>query len=157
MHELTTPLSKNWLVLALAGIAITGSHPAFAQAAANTQNETTVRSRIAFDHVLPQLDARRLQVKLVEVTYAPGGFSLPHSHPFPVIVYVIDGALRVQVKGEPEVIYKAGESFYEAPNGVHLVSANASNQQPARFIACFVCDRDKPLSVPVPTQGDGSK
>jgi len=68
------------------------------------------------------------------------------------------GALRVQVKGEPETIYKAGESFYEAPNGEHLISANASQQEPAKFIACFVCDGDKPLLLPIArTQAKGDQ
>jgi hypothetical protein len=53
------------------------------------------------------------------------------------------------VKGEPEMIYKAGESFYEAPNGVHQVSANASSTESAKFIAYLICDRDTPLSVDV--------
>jgi quercetin dioxygenase-like cupin family protein len=38
------------------------------------------------------------------------------------------------VKGQAEMIYKAGESFYEAPNGVHLVSANASSSEPPEFV-----------------------
>ena len=47
----------------------------------------------------------------------------PHSHPCPVIGYVLEGALRTQVKGRPEAIYKTGESFYEAPNSVHGISS----------------------------------
>jgi hypothetical protein len=43
-----------------------------------------------------------------------------------------------------------GESFYEVPHGVHLVSANAGQTEPATFIAYFVCDRDAPLSSDVP-------
>ena len=74
--------------------------------------------------------------------------------PCPVVGYVEEGALRMQVKGEPEAIYKAGESFYEAPNGAHLVSANASDKEAAEFIAFFVCDRDTPLSVTVPETRD---
>jgi quercetin dioxygenase-like cupin family protein len=58
--------------------------------------------------------------------------------------------LRTQVKGEPEATYKAGESFYEAPNGVHQVSANASQTESVDFIAYFVCDDDQPLSSDVP-------
>jgi quercetin dioxygenase-like cupin family protein len=54
------------------------------------------------------------------------------------------------VKGEPEAIYRAGESFYEAPNGVHVVSANASQTEAATFIAYFVCDHNTPLSSDVP-------
>jgi quercetin dioxygenase-like cupin family protein len=56
----------------------------------------------------------------------------------------------MQVKGGTESIYKAGDSFYEAPNGVHLVSANASLTEPATFLAYFICDRTAPLSTQVP-------
>jgi quercetin dioxygenase-like cupin family protein len=72
----------------------------------------------------------------------------PHSYPCPVIGYDAQGTLRTQVKGEPEMTYKAGESFYEAPNGVHLVSANASSTEPVKLLAYFVCDREGPLSIP---------
>jgi hypothetical protein len=48
------------------------------------------------------------------------------------------------------MIHKAGESFHEAPNGVHLVSANASSTKPAKFVAYLICDWDAPISVDVP-------
>jgi len=99
---------------------------------------------------LPKLDGDHLKAVLVEVRYGPGEASLPHSHPCAVIGYVVEGRLRIQVKGEPEMIYNAGESFYEAPNGVHLVSANASSTEPAKLAAYLICDRDAPLSVDVP-------
>jgi quercetin dioxygenase-like cupin family protein len=108
----------------------------------------TQRSQMKFSHALPKLDGAHLQVKVVEVRYEAGGSSAPHSHPCPVIGHVLEGAVRMQVKGEPEATYKAGESFYEAPNGVHLVSANASDKEPARFLAYFVCDRETPVTVP---------
>lgn len=108
------------------------------------------RARIAFSHALPELDGRHLKATIVEVTYGPGESSAPHSHPCAVIGTMLEGALRTQVKGEPERIYKAGESFYEAPNGLHQVSANASQQERAKFIAYFVCDREGPLSVDAP-------
>jgi quercetin dioxygenase-like cupin family protein len=64
--------------------------------------------------------------------------------------YVVEGSLRTKVQGKPEMIYKAGQSFYEAPNGIHLVSANASTTEPAKFLAYFICDRDTALTVDVP-------
>jgi quercetin dioxygenase-like cupin family protein len=70
-----------------------------------------------------------------------------------VVGYVIEGALRTQVKGQPDTVYRAGESFYEEPNGVHLISANASRERPVRFLAYFTCDADTPLSVAVPETG----
>ena len=110
-------------------------------------NASTERARIAFSHVLPHLDGTRLKATIVEVTYGPGESSSPHSHPCAVIGYVIQGALRTQVKGEEEAIYNAGQSFYEAPNGIHRISANASSKDPVKFLAYFVCDHDAPLSV----------
>jgi quercetin dioxygenase-like cupin family protein len=105
------------------------------------------RVRTAFAHTLPAMDGRSVAVTLLEVSYGPGGSSAPHSHPCAVVGYVVAGALRTWVQGEPEAVYRAGESFYEAPNAVHLVSANASSTEPVRFLAWFTCDREGPLSV----------
>jgi quercetin dioxygenase-like cupin family protein len=106
--------------------------------------------RPVFSQALPQLDGSRLHVTTVEVTYPPGGSSAPHSHPCPVIGYVLKGAVRMQVKGGALSIYKAGDSFYEAPNGIHLVSENVSAKEPATFLAYFICDHAAPLSAKVP-------
>lgn len=108
-------------------------------------------ARVALSHALPALNGEKLAVNLVEVTYGPGEASPPHSHPCPVIAYVAEGEIRSRVEGQPEAVYKAGESFYEAPNGVHAVSENASATKPARLIAFFVCDHTAPLSSPEPT------
>ena len=124
---------------------------AHAQASASTSHSVAKeRARVAFFHALPKLDGNHLQATVVEVHYGPGESSSPHSHPCAVIGYVIGGTYRTQVKGEPEAIYKVGESFYEAPNGVHQVSANASQTESVDFIAYFVCDHDQPLSSEVP-------
>jgi quercetin dioxygenase-like cupin family protein len=116
------------------------------------QTAPDARTRIVFSQSLPQLDAAHLKVTTVEVTYPPGGSSAPHSHPCPVIGYVLRGAVRMQVKGGPVSIYRPGDSFYEAPNGVHQVSANASTKEPAVFLAYFICDHEGPLSVKVPQE-----
>ena len=135
----------------LVWMAIVPGRAAVAQAANSaSSNKDTGHARIAFSHALPRLDGTQLKTTIVEVTYGPGGSSAPHSHPCPVIGYVIEGALRTQVKGEAEAIYKAGQSFYEAPNGVHMVSANASDAAPVKFLAYFVCDHETPLSVAPP-------
>jgi quercetin dioxygenase-like cupin family protein len=108
------------------------------------------RSGVVFKHALPPMDGAKLGVTLVQVTYGPGQSSQPHSHPCPVVGYVISGAVRMQVKGEAEQVYTPGQSFYEDPNGVHQVSANASQTEPATFLAFFTCDRETPLTVPPP-------
>ena len=105
-------------------------------------------ARVALTHALPALNGEKLAVNVVEVTYGPGEASPSHSHPCPVIAYVAQGEIRSQVEGQPEAVYKEGETFYEAPNGVHAVSANASQTKPAKLVAFFVCDHAAPLSAP---------
>jgi quercetin dioxygenase-like cupin family protein len=131
--------------------AVLGSPLAWTEGPTTTKHpESKERARVALSHTLPKLNGEHLKATVVEVHYGPGESSPPHSHACPVIGYVVAGALRTQVKGEPEATYKAGESFYEAPNGVHIVSANASQTVAATFIAYFVCDHDTPLSSDVP-------
>jgi quercetin dioxygenase-like cupin family protein len=136
-------------VLSFAMLASTLARPQGAET--TSQTEALERVRLVFSHALPELKGDHLQLSVVEVRYGPCGSSPRHGHPCPVIGYVVEGAYRTQVKGEPEMIYKAGESFYEAPNGIHVVSANASSTEPVKFIAYFVCDHDTPLSVPEPS------
>lgn len=96
------------------------------------------------------MDGNHLKATVIDVIYGPGEFSPPHSHPCPVIAYVLEGAVRTKTKGELEAVYKAGESFYEPPNGTHEISANASSTKPARFLAYFLCDHETTLSVAPP-------
>jgi quercetin dioxygenase-like cupin family protein len=144
--------SKVWvsgvvavLWAAAAGNSVWGQTPA-----STAHSGAKERARIAFSHSLPKLDGSHLQATLVEVHYGPGESSSPHSHPCAVIGYVIAGTLRTKVKGEAEATYKAGESFYEAPSGVHQICDNASQTEPADFIAYFVCDHEQALSSDVP-------
>jgi quercetin dioxygenase-like cupin family protein len=102
-----------------------------------------------FNQALPHMNGDHIKTIGVEVTYAPGAASAPHTHPCAVIGYVLEGAIRTQVKGEAEAVYHVGQTFYEPPNGVHQVSANASSTQPARLLALFTCDRETTLSIPV--------
>ena len=125
------------------------AHLAWTQKAASTPRQAKDRARIVLSQVLSKLDGDHLKAILIEVNYGPGEASSPHSHPCAVIGYVVEGALRTQVNGESETIYKAGESFYEAPNGVHFVSANASSTEPAKLVAYLICDHDAPLSIDV--------
>src|SRR5205809_7906683 len=137
------------LALMISCAAVADNHLIAARGAAHAAQEKRERARVAFSHDLPPLSGDKLAVTVVEVNYGPGEASTPHSHPCPVIGYVLEGALRTQVKGEPLAIYKAGETFYEAPNGVHLVSANANDKERARLLAYFVCDEHSALSVDV--------
>src|SRR5881394_2579312 len=135
---------RTEIVVALLGAAMMACRKAPGAFSATTTQDRTVLSQ-----ALPAMDGRGLRVTVLEVTYGSGDSSRPHRHPCAVVGFVIAGTLRSRVQGAPEALYRAGESFYEAPNAVHLVSANASDRDPVRFLAYFTCDHDAPLSEDV--------
>ena len=137
-------------VLACAPAPAIPAPPVAAPAAVPPRSGAT--ARVALTQALPPMDGAHLEVTVVEVRYGPGESSSPHRHPCAVTGYVIDGTYRTQSGAEPERVYHAGESFYEAPNAVHRVSANASTEAPVTFVAHFVCDRKVPLTTPEPDE-----
>lgn len=89
------------------------------------------------------------EVNVLTVEYLPGGGSLPHRHNADVFLYVLEGALIMQLDGKEPVTVRQGQMFREGPADVHRRSANASETEPARFIIFMVKDQGKPATVPV--------
>ena len=89
------------------------------------------------------------EVLLIKAEYPPGGSDPIHRHNAQAFVYVLEGSIVLQVKGGKEVTLTPGETFYEAPDDVHLVSRNASSTKPAKFIVFLVKDKNAPVLVPV--------
>ena len=85
---------------------------------------------------------------MVMVEYAPGGSDAEHRHNASVFVYVLEGAVVMQVKGGKEVTLGPGQTFYESPEDVHTVSRNASTTKPAKFLVFFVKQKGAPITVP---------
>jgi quercetin dioxygenase-like cupin family protein len=92
------------------------------------------------------------EVLMVTVEYLPGGASLPHRHDAQVFVYVLEGELTMQVAGSPPVTLTPGQTFYENPTDVHLVSANASKTAAAKILVFIVKDKGAPVSRGVASQ-----
>jgi quercetin dioxygenase-like cupin family protein len=95
---------------------------------------------------LADIEGREGTMILVE--YAPGGSSAQHRHNAHVFVYVLEGAVVMQVKGGKEATLGPGQTFYESPEDVHTVSRNASTTEPAKFAVWFVKQKGAPLTVP---------
>jgi quercetin dioxygenase-like cupin family protein len=112
----------------------------------------------ASDAVVAQLIARDLigvpgkEVIMETVEYPPGGKSPPHSHHSQVFVYVLEGSVRMQVRGSPAATLGPGGTFYESPDDVHIVSENASQTKPARFVVVMVKDK-APAAGAIPNPG----
>jgi quercetin dioxygenase-like cupin family protein len=96
-------------------------------------------------HALPNVPGKR--VTIVRVFYGPGGFTRAHRHSGSVTAYITKGEIRSQLAGGPVETFKVGQSFFEPPGATHLVSANASNTEPAELIAVFVADEGAQLTT----------
>src|ERR1700755_1391848 len=96
-------------------------------------------------------------LEAVTVSYPPGAKSGPHHHAKSafIMAYVISGAIRSQVEGDPARVYHPGETWSEAPGAHHTISENASATEPAELLAVFLVDTgDEPLTIDDVT-GDG--
>jgi quercetin dioxygenase-like cupin family protein len=121
--------------------------------AASAQDASDDNSKVTlvFDQVLPNVAGKSMRGVLVE--YGPGGSNPAHTHPKSAFIYatVLEGAIKSQVNDGPVTTYRAGESWSEKPGDHHLVSANASDTEPARLLAVFVLDTsEKELVLPMP-------
>ncbi|UXM95281.1 cupin domain-containing protein [Bartonella sp. HY329] len=96
-----------------------------------------------FNQPIPNVPGKSLIA--LEVSYEPGAETAPHSHPNSsfIYAYVVSGEIESQVNGGEVRIYKAGESWSEAPGSNHQISRNASKTKPAKLLAVFVVDSDE--------------
>ena len=86
---------------------------------------------------------------MLTVEYKPGAGTPPHTHPADTFVYVLSGAIEMQVAGGEMKVLKAGDTYYEKPTDTHTVSRNASQTEPAKFLVVFVKDAGAPVLEPV--------
>jgi quercetin dioxygenase-like cupin family protein len=96
-------------------------------------------------YALPNVPGKR--VTIVRVFYGPGGFTRPHRHGGSVTAYITRGEIRSQLGGGPIEVFKVGQSFFEPPGSTHMISANASNTEPAELVAVFVADEGAQLTT----------
>ena len=118
-----------------------------AVAAHDGQAETVTKN---FEATIPNIPGKSLIA--LEVDYAPGAASPPHTHAKSsfIYAYVISGAIESKVHNGETRIYRAGEGWSELPGATHSISRNASRTEPAKLLAVFVLDtNDNPLTTPI--------
>ena len=85
---------------------------------------------------------------MLTVSYPPGGADEIHRHNAHAFVYVIEGSVVMQLRDAKPVTLKAGETFYEGPNDVHIVGRNASDSKSAKFVVFLVKKQGVPAFIP---------
>jgi quercetin dioxygenase-like cupin family protein len=89
------------------------------------------------------------EVTMITVDYAPGSADPVHRHNAQAFVYVLEGSIEMQMKGGEKVTLHPGDTFYEDPEGIHLVGRNASDTKPAKFLVVLVKEKGAPFLTPV--------
>jgi quercetin dioxygenase-like cupin family protein len=89
------------------------------------------------------------EVTMVTVDYPPGGSTPAHTHHAQALLYVLEGSIVMQVEGKAPVTLTPGQTWYEGPDDVHVVSRNASDSAPAKYLVFMVKDKDAPILTPV--------
>ena len=89
------------------------------------------------------------ELSMITVEYSPGESSPAHTHHAQAMVYVLEGSIVMQVKGKAPVTLTPGQTWYEGPDDVHVVSRNASNSAPAKYLVFMVKDKGAPILTPV--------
>jgi quercetin dioxygenase-like cupin family protein len=63
-------------------------------------------------------DVSGKEIRMLSMEYGSGAASLPHRHNAQVFVYVLEGAVRMQVEGKAALTLNPGETFCEDPGRV---------------------------------------
>ena len=88
--------------------------------------------------------ADRLEARVEVATLEPGKIGGWNTHPTPVIVYVMEGTLTVEIRGKDLIVTKAGEAYLEPINTV--MRATNKGQTPLKFVAVQVSPPEIPDS-----------
>ena len=134
---------RTIVVATCAAFAFSMASPIYAH---DSEAQTVTKN---FDAAIPNIPGKSLIA--VEVDYAPGAASVPHTHAKSAFIYayVISGAIESKVNDGETRTYRAGESWSEPPGAVHSISRNASKTEPAKLLAVFVLDINNPLTTPI--------
>ena len=89
------------------------------------------------------------EVTMITVDYAPGASSPAHTHHAQALLYVLEGSVVMQVKGKAPVTLTPGQTWYEGTDDVHVVSRNASESAPAKYLVFLVKEKGAPILTPV--------
>jgi quercetin dioxygenase-like cupin family protein len=93
-------------------------------------------------------EAAQQQVRVLTATMQPGEKSVRHTHPFPVTIYVMQGALTLLTDGKPTIVAKAGEAIVEQ-SGMAAVAANTSATDVTKVVLFYASQPNTPFLVPV--------
>jgi quercetin dioxygenase-like cupin family protein len=78
------------------------------------------------------------RVRVAKIELAPGQVPGAHHHPCDVVGTVLSGRIAFEIEGQDPTVLRAGDAFFE-PRNTHVVHFdNASEDETATFLACYL-------------------
>jgi quercetin dioxygenase-like cupin family protein len=96
---------------------------------------------------LSDIEGKEMHVWVADIP--PGAATGPHFHPTPRFVYVLEGAVVLELDGKPPRTYTAGQAYVEMPGERHNFR-NASTTEPAKALGFQYGSKDQPLQTNAP-------
>lgn len=127
---------------------LSGTGAALAQVLLAQTKTQAPPASLVFEYDLPDVVMHHWEVRATEIHYEPGGTSAAHRHPGITLVYVLEGEIESGVDDGAVRNYGPGQMFMETPNQLHRVSRNASQTEPARFLAILLTEKGAPMVKP---------
>lgn len=135
-------MSKSF-ALVLGFAAVCAAVPAVAQGSGVARPELLLRETV---EGMPR--GQRQELRVLTATLLPGDRTVFHTHPFPVTIYVLEGAFTLEMEGRAPVTVAAGEAMVEPPN-VRMTGYNRSASTPMRVVIFYASDLNTPFLDPV--------
>jgi quercetin dioxygenase-like cupin family protein len=112
---------------------------------AAAQEKGLARPDLVLQQVVEGLPKEERQsVRVLTATFNPGDKTVHHTHRFPVTVYVLEGAFRLELKGREPLTVRAGEAMVEPPN-VAMTGYNPSATEKTRVVIFYVSTPETPF------------
>jgi quercetin dioxygenase-like cupin family protein len=108
---------------------------------------TKIPPKVIFEKIINSGQLKDQKITVVYVRFAPGEVSGPHRHPIQTVAYVLSGKISSTFNGKTDT-FKAGDTFYEEPNGLHSQTVNLSKTNEASLIVYYIGDKNQPFIMP---------
>ncbi len=86
------------------------------------------------------------EVSIAHISAPPGFVTAKHLHPGQVFLYVLEGAVTIEMEGDAPLKLGPGDVFEEPP-GRSMVAKNLSSTHGAEIVVFQIGDKGKPLTV----------
>jgi quercetin dioxygenase-like cupin family protein len=113
------------------------------------EEQAAIKPQLLLSEIIQGMpNGEKQEVRVLTASFKPRDKTMFHTHRFPVIVYVLEGAFTLEMEGRDPVTVKASQAMIMPPH-VKMTGYNRSSTDPLRLVIFNVSDPDTPYLDPV--------